>query len=48
MRHERILGEHVWHLVSTAVNVGEPLFESPWTEKLLCRAFRDAKGIFSL
>jgi hypothetical protein len=22
MRHERILGEHVWYLVSTAVNIG--------------------------
>jgi hypothetical protein len=42
-----MLGEHVWHLVSTAVNVGETLFELPWTEELLCRVLRDAKGIFS-
>jgi hypothetical protein len=47
MRHERILGEHVWYLVSTAVNVGEILFELPWTEDPLCRVLRDAKGIFS-
>jgi hypothetical protein len=47
MRHERILGEHVWYWVSTAVNIGETLFELPWTEKLLCRVLRDAKGIYS-
>jgi hypothetical protein len=47
MRHERLLGEHVWYLVGTAVNVGEPLFQLRWTEKLLCRVLRDAKGIFS-
>jgi hypothetical protein len=28
------------------VNIGEPLFELPWTEKLLCQVLRDAKGIF--
>jgi hypothetical protein len=47
MRHGRILGEHVWYLVSTAVNIGETLFQLPWTEKLLCRVLRDAKRIFS-
>jgi hypothetical protein len=47
MRHERILGEHVWYLVSTAVNVGDPLFKLSWTEDLLCRVLRDAKGIYS-
>jgi hypothetical protein len=47
MRHERILGEHVWYWVSTAVNVGEPLFQLPWVANLLYRMFRDAKGIFS-
>jgi hypothetical protein len=47
MRHERILAEHVWYLVSTAVNIGEPLFQLSWTEDLLSRVLRDAKGIFS-
>jgi hypothetical protein len=47
MRHERLLGEHVWYWVSTAVNVGETLFQLGWTEDLLCRVFRDAKGIYS-
>jgi hypothetical protein len=37
----------VWYLVSTAVNVGETLFQLSRTEKLLCRLLRDAKGIFS-
>jgi hypothetical protein len=46
MRHERILGEHVWYLVSTAVNVGEPLFKLWWVANLLYRVLRDAKGIF--
>jgi hypothetical protein len=44
MRHERILGEHVWYLVSTAVNIGETLFQLGWTEDLLCRVLCDAKG----
>jgi hypothetical protein len=43
MRHERLLGEHVWYLVSTAVNIGETLFQLRWTEDLLCRVLRDAK-----
>jgi hypothetical protein len=47
MRHERILGEHVWYKVSTAVNIGETLFQLRWTEDLLCRVFRDAKGNYS-
>jgi hypothetical protein len=47
MRHERILGEHVWYLVSTAVNIGEPLFQLRWTETLLCRVLRDAKRNYS-
>jgi hypothetical protein len=47
MRHERLLGEHVWYLVSTAVNIGETLFQLRWTEDLLCRVLRDAKGIYS-
>jgi hypothetical protein len=42
-----MLGEHVWYGVSTAVNVGEPLFGLRWTEKLLCRVLRDAKEIYS-
>jgi hypothetical protein len=42
-----MLGEHVWYLVSTAVNVGEPLFQLPWTEDLLCGVLRDAKGNYS-
>jgi hypothetical protein len=46
MRHERILGEHVWYLVSTAVNIGEPLFQLRWTEDLLCRVLREAKKRF--
>jgi hypothetical protein len=45
MRHERMLGEHVRYWVSTAVNVGEPLFKLSWTENLLYRALSDAKGI---
>jgi hypothetical protein len=47
MRHERILGEHVWYLVSTAVNIDETLFQLRWTEDLLCRVLRDAKGNYS-
>jgi hypothetical protein len=42
-----MLGEHVWYLVSTAVNVGETLFQLGWTEDLLCRVLQDAKGNFS-
>jgi aminoglycoside phosphotransferase (APT) family kinase protein len=41
-----MLGEHVWYLVSTAVNVGEPLFELLWAKVFLYRALRDAKGVF--
>jgi hypothetical protein len=37
----------VWYLVSTAVNIGETLVELRWTEDLLCRVLRDAKGNFS-
>jgi hypothetical protein len=37
----------VWYEVRTAVNIGEPLFELGWTEPLLCRVLRDAKGIYS-
>jgi hypothetical protein len=47
MRHERMLGEHVWYEVRTAVNVGEPPFELSWTEDFLYRVLRDAKGIYS-
>jgi hypothetical protein len=47
MRYERKLAEDVWYEVSTAVNVGETLFELPWTKNLFCRALRDEKGIFS-
>jgi hypothetical protein len=47
MRHERLLGEHVWYEVRTAVNIGETLFQLRWTEDLLCRVLRDAKGIYS-
>jgi hypothetical protein len=43
-----MLGEHVWYLVSTAVNIGETLFELSWTEDLLCRVLRDTKGIYSV
>jgi hypothetical protein len=42
-----MLGEHVWYLVSTAVNIGETLFQLRWTEDLLCRVLRDAKGNYS-
>jgi hypothetical protein len=35
------------YLVSTAVNVGETLFQLRWTEDLLCRVLQDAKGNFS-
>jgi hypothetical protein len=41
-----MLGEHVWYLVSTAVNIGEPLFQLSWA-KVLYRVLRDAKGIYS-
>jgi hypothetical protein len=34
MRHERMLGKHVWYWVSTAVNAGGPLFELPWMANL--------------
>jgi hypothetical protein len=47
MRYERILGEHVWYLASTSVNVGEPLFRLLWAKVLLYRVLRDAKEIFS-
>jgi hypothetical protein len=42
-----MLGEHIWYLVSTAMNVGETLFELPWAKVLLYRVLRNAKGIFS-
>jgi hypothetical protein len=42
-----MLGEHVWYLVSTAVNIGDPLFELPWTVNLFYCVLRDAKGNFS-
>jgi hypothetical protein len=47
MRHERVLAEDVWYLVITALNVGEPLFDLPWTKNLFSNVLRDAKGIFS-
>jgi hypothetical protein len=47
MRNERILAEDVWYLVSTAANVGEPLFELPWAKNLFSSVLRDAKGMFS-
>jgi hypothetical protein len=37
----------VWYLVSTAVNIGDTLFQLPWTEKLLCRVLCEAKGNYS-
>jgi hypothetical protein len=37
----------MWYLVSTAVNIGETLFQLRWTEDLLGRVLRDAKGNFS-
>jgi hypothetical protein len=40
-------GEHVWYLVSTMVNISEPLFQLLWGASLLYRVFRDAKGTFS-
>jgi hypothetical protein len=42
-----MLGEHVWYEVRTVVNVGEPLFKLSWTEDLLYRVLREAKGIYS-
>jgi hypothetical protein len=47
MRHKRILAENVWYSVITAVNIGEPLFDLPWTRNLFSSVLRDAKGIFS-
>jgi hypothetical protein len=47
MRQQRRLAEDVWYGVRTAVNIGEPLFELGWTEKLLCRVLQDAKGNYS-
>jgi hypothetical protein len=47
MRQQRLLAEDVWYEVRTAVNIGEPLSKLGWTEKLLCRVLRDAKGNFS-
>jgi hypothetical protein len=44
---KRDLAEHVWYLVSTAVNIGETLFQLGWTVDLLCRVLRDAKGNYS-
>jgi hypothetical protein len=34
-------------LVSTAANIGEPLFLLPWTKNLFSRVLLDAKGMFS-
>jgi hypothetical protein len=42
-----MLAEHAWYSVSTAVNVGEPLFELPWGKTLFSRVLRDAKGVYS-
>jgi hypothetical protein len=47
MRHERVLAEDVWYFISTAANVGEPLFLLPWAKVLFSRVLRDAKGMFS-
>jgi hypothetical protein len=47
MRHKRVLAEHVWYSVSSALNVGEPLFLLPWAKVLSSRALRDAKGMLS-
>jgi hypothetical protein len=44
---KRDLGEHVWYLVSTAVNVGEPLFLLGWAVVLLHRVLREAKKRFA-
>jgi hypothetical protein len=42
-----MLEEDVWYLVSTAANIGEPLFDLPWARNLFSSVLRDAKGIFS-
>jgi hypothetical protein len=46
MRLARDLAEDVWYEVTTAVNVGEPLFRLAWGLVLLYGVLRDAKGRF--
>jgi hypothetical protein len=46
MRLARDLAENVWYEVTTAVNVGEPLFRLAWAMVLLYGVFRDAKKRF--
>jgi hypothetical protein len=47
MRQQRRLAEDVWYGVSTAVNVGEPLFRLGWAVVLLNRVLREAKKRFA-
>jgi hypothetical protein len=42
-----MLAENVWYSISTAVNVGEPLFLLPRAKNLFSRVLRDAKEIYS-
>jgi hypothetical protein len=42
-----MLEKDVWYLVSTAANIGEPLFDLPWTRILFSSVLHDAKGVFS-
>jgi hypothetical protein len=46
MRLTRDLAENVWYEVTTAVNVGEPLFRLAWAMVLLYGVLRDAKKRF--
>jgi hypothetical protein len=46
MRLARDLAEDVWYEVTTAVNVGEPLFRLAWALVLLYGVLRDAKKRF--
>jgi hypothetical protein len=47
MQTTRELAEYVWYAVRTEINVGEPLFQLPWTKTLFYRALRATKGRFA-
>jgi hypothetical protein len=46
MRLARDLAENVWYEVTTAVNVGEPVFRLGWAETLFYHVINDAKRRF--
>jgi hypothetical protein len=46
MKTPRKLERNVWYQISTAINIGEPIFQLGWTATLLCRVLLDTKKLF--